>query len=151
LTLLVLLVLVLGSVVVYALRYTHVTGNTNDGTSQNTTTTSTTPVDQANAVVQQYYTDINNKDYHSAYYRWQRNTNGQSYTSFERGYAHTVHDDLTITHSAQNGADVQVFMTIVATERVGNHTVQHTYSGYYVVGQVNGTWKILRGYLQRVA
>lgn len=152
LTILLLLVLVLGGLVFSALRYTLVTGNTNGGTTQGTTTTSMTPTDHAKALVQQYYNDINNKNYNEAYYLWQRNANGQSYASFVQGYAQTVHDDLTIGNVVESGSSgtMRVDLTIVATEAVGNKTVQHTYGGYYVVGQVNGTWKILRGYLVRV-
>ena len=153
LAVLLLLVLASGAFVVYALHHAQAvnnggnTGNTGGGTSQTTTTTAVTPADHAKAVVQQYYTDINNKDYHDAYYLWVRDGRGQTYASFVHGYAHTIRDELTIHNVVASGNTEKVFMTIIATEGKGSETSQHTYNGYYTVGQVNGTWKILGGYL----
>lgn len=152
LVVLLLLVLASGAFVVYALHHAQTVnngsniGNTGGGSSQ-TTTTPMTPADHAKAVVQQYYNDINNKNYHEAYYLWVRDGRGQTYASFVRGYAHTVHDDLIIHNVVASGNTERVFMTILATESKGNVTSQHTYNGYYIAGQVNGTWKILGGYL----
>ena len=149
LVVLLLLVLASGAFVVYALHHAQIAnngGNTGNGSSQ-TTTAPITPADHARAIVEQYYNDINNKNYHEAYYLWVRDGHGQTYASFVHGYAHTVHDDLTIHSIVANGITVKVFMTIVATESRGNVTSQHTYNGYYLVEQVNGAWKIVGGYL----
>ena len=149
LVVLLLLVLASGAFVVYALRHAQVGnngGNTGNGATQ-TTTTPVTPADHARAIVEQYYNDINNKNYHEAYYLWVRDGHGQTYASFVHGYAHTVHDDLTIHSIVASGNTEKVFMTIVATESRGNVTSQHTYNGYYLVEQVNSVWKIVGGYL----
>ncbi|HCI82998.1 MAG TPA: hypothetical protein DHW02_25280 [Ktedonobacter sp.] len=149
LVVLLLLVLASGAFVVYALHNAQVANNgsnTGSGSSQSTATP-VTPADHARAIVEQYYNDINNKNYHEAYYLWVRDGRGQTYTSFVHGYAHTVHDDLTIHSIVASGSTEKVFMTIVATESRGNTTSQHTYNGYYVVEQVNGVWKIVGGYL----
>jgi len=152
LAVLLLLVIGIGGLIAYALHHAQLAnnaGNTGSGTAQ-ATAAPVTPSDHAKAVVQQYYNDINNKNYHDAYYLWERNGSGQSYASFVQGYAHTVSDTLTISNIVESGGTVRVDMNIVATEHNGNKTTQHTYGGYYVVGQVNGTWKILRGYLVQV-
>ena len=150
LTILLILVAVLGGLVFYALRHTSLTGNTSGGSGTSQTTTPMTPADHAKAVVQQYYADVNNKNYHDAYYLWKRDANSQTYTSFVQGYNHTVHDDLTINSVVNSSSTIRVNLTIVATENANGSTVQHTYSGYYLVGQVNGVWKIVKGYLVQV-
>ena len=148
LAVLLLLVLASGAFVVYALHHAQVVNNGgNSGSGSSSQTTTTTPADHARAIVQQYYNDINSKNYHEAYYLWVRDGRGQTYASFVHGYAHTIHDDLTIHSVVASGNTEKVFMTIVATEGKGNETTRHTYNGYYIAGQVNGTWKILGGYL----
>ncbi len=105
-----------------------------------------TPSQQAQAVVQQYYADINNKDYQAAYSLWWHSS--FSYDAFASGYAHTQHDDITIDSvtSLPNGA-VQVNITINATEDgpTGAGPVHSTYQGSYVIGQESGAWKFLSG------
>ena len=121
-------------------------------------TTAPTPSQQAQATLQQFYDDINKRDqqgYQDAYnllgHAFQQS---QSYSDFAGGFAHTRHDDITfdaITPLA-NGT-VKIAMTIHATEDTASGTgVQHsTYKGSYIVGQENGTWKILSGNLNKVA
>src|SRR5205085_641886 len=106
------------------------------------------------AVISQYYNDINQQDYHSAYSLWAVNPQHppQPYDRFVAGYSNTRHDDITfdkITPLA-NGT-VRVAITIVASEEntPGNVT-QHTYRGDYIVGQQNGVWKILNGNFKKI-
>ncbi len=114
---------------------------------------STSPSQQAQAMISQYYTDINQRDYQSAYNLWAFNSKhpAQPYDRFVAGYAHTQHDDITfdkITPLA-NGT-VRVSITIHASEVDTSGTVsQHTYQGFYLVGQQNGSWKILNGISRR--
>ncbi len=119
-----------------------------------TTGNSVSPVshiEQAKSVVNQYYDDINNKNYQHAYSLWKWGANAPSFSTFQNGYVNTEHDALTIRDTTeQSDGTVKVLLTIVATERVGSGTQQHTYVGYYIVGQDAGTWKILRGVLNRV-
>ncbi len=114
-------------------------------------TTPASPIEQAKTVVQQYYTDVNNKNYQDAYNLWKWGVNAPSFATFENGYANTEHDALTISNATRLAdGTVKVALTIVATERTTGGTQQHTYTGYYIVGQDAGTWKILRGILNRV-
>lgn len=109
------------------------------------------PTDQAKGVVQQYYDDINNQRYREAYSLWKWGATGPSFATFERGYANTEHDALTIRNATQlSNGTVTVTLTIVATERINSAIQYHTYAGYYTIGQVGGTWKILRGVLTRI-
>lgn len=125
------------------------TGGTNGGgTTQNTPLA---PPDQAKAVVQHYYTSINNKSYPEAYSLWRWGAKGPTLASFENGYVNTEHDDLMIKNATQlSDGTVKVLMTVVATERINGAIKYHTYAGYYIVGQDGGTWKIFRGYLNRI-
>jgi len=118
------------------------------GGVNNGITTPLSPVKQAKGVVQQYYADINNKNYQEAYSLWKWGANAPSFATFKRGYANTEYDALTISNATQLGdGTVKVALTIVATERVAGRVQYHTYNGYYIVGQDGGTWKILRGVL----
>ena len=82
---------------------------------------------------------------------WKWGANAPSFATFKHGYANTEHDALTIKSATQlSDGTVRVVLTIVATERINNSIQYHTYAGYYIVGQDNSTWKILRGILARV-
>lgn len=148
LALLVLLV-VLGVSSFFVVQHFHLLG-TNGGTNGGVTTP-VGPIEQAKGVVTQYYTAINNKSYQEAYGLWKWDANAPSFATFANGYANTEHDALTIRNATQqaNGT-VKVALTIVATERISGGTQQHTYVGYYIVGKDAGTWKILRGVLNRI-
>lgn len=104
-----------------------------------------TPEQEAQAVIIQYYTNINNKDYHAAYNLWANYP--LSYDSFAQGFAHTQHDDIGFGKSVQqNDGTVRVPVTITATSDApsGTGTQQNQYQGYYIVGrQPSGSWKII--------
>ncbi|GAC1432287.1 MAG: hypothetical protein PVS3B3_14530 [Ktedonobacteraceae bacterium] len=141
--------LILGASSFFVIKRFHLldpTGSVNSGS-----TTPAGPIEQAKAVVQRYYTDINNKKYQEAYNLWKWDANAPSFATFAAGYANTERDDLTIKGATkQPDGTVKVALTIVATERINGGTQQHTYTGYYIVGQDVGTWKILRGILNRI-
>ncbi|TMD43433.1 MAG: hypothetical protein E6I93_19515 [Chloroflexi bacterium] len=55
-----------------------------------------TPSQQAQVVLQQFYDNLNKRDYQSAYnLLGQKFQQGQSFSNFAGGYTHTQHDDIT--------------------------------------------------------
>lgn len=143
-TLLILLVIV-GSVTAIVLRQSGFFGNN--------TPPPLTPSQQAQALLQRYYYDINNRNYHNAYNLWWDDPKNPlpTYDQFARGYANTQHDDITFDAITPNAnGTVKVDLTIVATETTTTGTTMSTYQGSYLVGQRNGSWKILRGNFQKV-
>jgi hypothetical protein len=123
--------------------------------SSPTTAPTLTPSQQAQAVIQQYYADINNHDYQDAYnLLGSAKQQQQSYNNFVTGYAHTHNDTITISNIApQSDGTVIVTLTLKATEdaSAGTGTQISTYQGTETVGQENGAWKILSGDLQHVS
>ncbi|MDQ2904468.1 MAG: hypothetical protein M3Y81_13050 [Chloroflexota bacterium] len=110
-----------------------------------------TPSQQAQAVIQQYYADINHKDYQGAYNLWWHSS--FSYATFANGYAHTQHDDITIdSQTPLPDGTVQVNITINATEDgpTGASPVHSVYQGSYVIGQEGSAWKFLSGTFHKV-
>ncbi len=111
------------------------------------------PAQQAQAVVQQYYADINNHDYQAAYNLWgasYQNANPES--SFANGYTNTIHDAITFgTITPLADGTVQVQLTIQATENTSYGTATSVFQGYYIVGQENGTWKLLSSNIRKTA
>jgi hypothetical protein len=134
---------------------THAVTPTPTATSTPTATPTPTLAQQATIVVQHFYDDINNRDYQAAYsLLGSQFQSSQPYNQFASGYAHTEHDNLTTaTVTALSDGTFNVPTTIVATEDnvPGPGTHQSTYQGYYIVGQENGTLKILSGQFTKVA
>jgi hypothetical protein len=106
-----------------------------------------TPEQQAQSVIDHYYTAINNKDYQTAYNQWLNPP--LSYQSFANGFANTDHDNLTYGNIVQqSNGTVQVNLTIIA---ISTSSQQTTYQGYYIVGrQPDGTWKIISAKIHKV-
>ncbi len=166
--LLICLLLVLGVASFFVLQRTHLFGGpvspvvvtkksstNNGGISKTTNRTTPTPVsvtpEQARTLVEQYYTDVNNKDYVGAYNLWKWGSNAPTLAEFEQGYANTEHDNLIIKNATQlSDGTVKVLLTLVTTERFKGKAKHHTYVGYYIVGQDGGTLKIFQGYLNRI-
>jgi serine/threonine protein kinase len=111
------------------------------------------PVDQAQAMVQQYYSYINQQDYQDAYNLWGADYQStHSYSQFASGFANTRRDDLTINSSTQlDDGTVKVVITLYATEDSTTGPVTKTFQGYYIVGIENGAWKLLRASLHQIA
>ncbi len=156
--LVVLLILALAGSLLWYFLYgqTPTTVNTPTPTAQATTTAITpttaptlTPSQQAQSVVQQYYDDINSRNYQAAYnLLGAANQSSQPYGQFSSGYAHTHHDTITFNSiTPQNDGTVTVIITIQALEdaKSGTGTQMSTYHVSYVVGQENGAWKMLSG------
>lgn len=144
--------LILGALVLFALRHQLISSTTgaSTGTSSTTTITATvaTSAEQAVAVIKQHYTDINNHDYQAAYQLWRHNPN--TLAGFQQGYAHTRYVAWTVNDIiAQSDGTEKVIVTLNATEdNPSGQGVHHSiYKGYYIVGSVNGTWLIFSGQL----
>lgn len=112
-----------------------------------TPTPPSSPAQIAQAVVQQYYDDINNRDYQAAYNLRQFSDQGnQGYNGFVNGYANTIHVDVTFGDiTPLSDGTVQVWVTLNSLNSTSSGNVTITYRGYYIVGPDNGTWKILKG------
>ena len=111
------------------------------------------PSQQARALVQQYYDDINMRDYHAAYNLWGRDPQHPppTYDQFASGYANTQHDDITFGTITPNAdGTVTVDLTIVATETTSAGTQMSTFQGSYIVGRQDGAWKLLRSNFSKV-
>lgn len=97
------------------------------------------------ALIKQYYTDINAKNYQDAYNIWgSQYQHGTSYDAFAKGFANTQKVDLAegaIT-GGQDGS-VSVAVTITATDQVSGQAVTNVYQGYYDVGLENGNAKLV--------
>ncbi len=117
-------------------------------TQPTATTPAPTPAQQAQAVIEQYYADINNKDYQDAYNLWVNYP--QSYSTFAQGFAHTRHDDITFRAvTPQSDGTVRLDLTLTATS---DTLQQNVYQGYYIVGQQpDGSWKITTANFQQVS
>jgi serine/threonine protein kinase len=100
---------------------------------------------QAKAVVQQYYSYVNNGEYANAYSVWGAwYQNKHTYTDFMNGYANTISDSIAIDSAEpQSNGTVKVTVTITATENSSSGPVMHTYMGYYLVGLTNNGLKFL--------
>ncbi len=98
-----------------------------------------TPEQQAQSVIDRYYTAINNKDYQTAYDLWLNHP--AAYQNFANGFADTSHDDYTVDNIvSQSNGTVWVYITLQATSTSYQQT---TYQGYYIVSsQSDGSWKI---------
>jgi hypothetical protein len=147
------LLLILGAMVLFILEHNNVLGsNNNNGGPSNTVTVTGAPTaeQQAQALIQQYYTDINNKNFSAASTLWQESQR-PDLASFENGFKNTLHDDVAFNNAvAQGDGTVKVSVTVNATEQATDGTrTNNTYTGYYIVGPQNGTWQLLQGILNR--
>ena len=110
------------------------------------TTPTPSPAQLASATVQQYFDDINVKDYSDAYnLLGSKLQSKQTYSNFVSGFSNTVHDNIQIGNiTANSDGTFNVSVTINATENnvPGPGTHISTYQGYYVVGTENGQWKL---------
>lgn len=165
--------LVLGSVVLFAVSRTGNGGNTpkpgqttGPGSAVTTTATSpagsttptvgTTPITQtpaqASDLLQQYYNYISDKNYKAAYGLWKTGAYKQGFNAFRNSFKNTQQASPVIDNSTvfANGT-VQMSVTVTAIENGDQGTQSVTYKGFYLVGPQNdGTWKILNASLNKV-
>lgn len=120
-----------------------------------TPTPSPTPssAQQAQAIIQHYYDDVNQRNYQGAYQFWGANyQQAHPYSQFAAGYATTQHVDIVFhTISAQADGSQMVNMTIYANDKTANGTKLSAFEGDYIVGQENGAWKLLNYNFNAVA
>ncbi|GHO84293.1 serine/threonine-protein kinase [Dictyobacter formicarum] len=113
-------------------------------------TATPTPVvvtaDTARAFVQSYFDDINQRNYKGAYDHWAKDYRDKnSYDQFVSGFAHTSHDDVTITDvAAGDNGSYKVSVHFVATEVDDTGaTVMKNFQGTYIVGIDQGAQHLL--------
>lgn len=118
-----------------------------------TSTPTSSPSQLAQAVIQRYYNDINQRNYQDAYQLWGSSYQSQqTYDQFTAGYANTLRDAITIVQvTPQSDGTVQVQMTINATEQGTSGNVTKVFQGYYTVGQEQGAWKLLSAHFQQTS
>ncbi len=107
-----------------------------------------TPTGEAEQVIQQYYTDINNRDYRAAYNLLTPGFQSYlgSYDHFASGYANTKRDDISFGTARQLSAgNVDVVTNIRALETRSQGDVTSSYRFRYRVVRLNGSWKIQSG------
>jgi len=107
------------------------------------------PLQAAQAVVQQFHSDINIRNYPDAYSQWGADFHSATeYCRFVKGYARTRSEDATIDTTTQLGiSTVQVLATINATEDTERGPTMNVSQETYLVGQEMGVWRIINGTL----
>jgi hypothetical protein len=124
------------------------TGGNGGGTA---TLTPTLNAGSAQALIQEFYDDVNAHNYGAAYALlsddWHKR---QSLQDFTVGYQNTAQSTPTI-QSTQQLADgtFQVTITLVALESRNGTQVNSMYAGFYIVGIENGMLRLLSGHLTR--
>ncbi len=103
------------------------------------------PAQQAQAIIQNYYDDVNQANYQGAYQFWGADyQKGHPYNQFAAGYATTQHVDIVFhTITARADGSQMVNMTIYATDKTSSGTKLRAFEGSYIVGLENGAWKLL--------
>jgi hypothetical protein len=117
------------------------TTQTPGGVTPSPTTVDLNP-QTASALLQQFYTYINAKNYNAAYDllspEWQQT---QSRQKFIDGYQNTIQDTLTIDNATPRAdGTVEVDMHLQAQETGGTKN----FAGYYIVTKENGKLLLLR-------
>ena len=102
----------------------------------------------ASALVQQFYSDVNARNYSAAYAilsnEWHHQ---QSLVDFSAGYQNTLSDILKLegTQTLADGT-IQVIVQLQALEQqAGGSRGTTIYAGFYVIGKEDGKLRILRG------
>jgi hypothetical protein len=110
---------------------------------------SSDPLQAAPAVVQQFHSDINARNYPDAYSQWGTDFhNTTDYCSFVEGYSRTRNDTVHIDTTTQlSNGTVQVVATVNATENTNSGTTMSVYHETYIDGQEYATWRIISGTL----
>lgn len=70
-----------------------------------------------------------------------------SYNDFVHGFANTQHDDIAIQDITQlPDGTTRAGVTLYATETGPSGTQIKTFQGWYILGQEDGTLKLLKAY-----
>jgi len=107
------------------------------------------PLQAAQAVVKQFHSDINARNYPDAYSQWGADFHSVTdYCHFVKGYERTRREGVTIdTTTLLSTSTVQVLATINATEDTDNGQTMNVSQETYLVGQEMGVWRIISGTL----
>lgn len=100
--------------------------------------------EKAQAFVQQYYADLNNRNYQTAYTLWQQKSTS-TYCGFLNGFAFTEQDNIVTQVGQVKGDTIDVPITIVATETLPSGRVVSTYKGYEELQQIGGSLELTGG------
>lgn len=103
----------------------------------------------AQALINQFYNDINAKQLDAAYDLLSTNYQStQSRDDFKSGYQTTVSDTWTLgdTQTLSDGS-IKIPITLTATDNKNGTNVTTVYSGYYIVIKENGQLRIDQGKL----
>ncbi len=113
----------------------------------------TVPLDPRQAVVKDYYDDIDRHDYSAAYLLTGPDHSTEGYRNFVNGYVQTENDKVTFDGVPQqvDQSTYNVPITLLATEQFPEGVRESVYKGYQTVALENGTWKITGGSLPLVA
>jgi serine/threonine-protein kinase len=127
---------------------------TNPGSTVGATATPAVgPAQQAQAVVQTYYVDINQQNYQDAYQQWAATSNYRqttTYDQFASGFSNTIHDVVSVSSTSLNSdGTYTVTITLQATENSNNGNVVKNYNGYYTVALIDGQWKLVGGKMEQ--
>jgi hypothetical protein len=97
---------------------------------------------QAQALVQRLYDDINKKDFRDAYNLWGNDYHqGNTYQKFVNGYNDTMSDNVVLGKTQDNpDGSTTINVTLYATHKDSTVSI---FTGPYTVGMENGTLKIL--------
>jgi serine/threonine protein kinase len=109
------------------------------------TPTLATNEQQAQSLVQEYYTDWNKGEYRTAYSLLSSDYQSQhSYNSLQNSYMNTKNSAISITHvSSSTDGTIDVYVSDLATEvNSAGQIIKHKYPGYFAVKKENGTWKL---------
>ena len=94
--------------------------------------------EKAQVFVQQYYADLNNRNYEAAYPMWLQKTTS-TFCGFLSGYQATEQDKIVTQVGQVKGDKIDVPITVVATEALPTGRVISTYQGYEELQQVDGS------------
>jgi serine/threonine protein kinase len=108
-------------------------------------------LDPRQAVVKDYYDNIDRHDYRAAYLAWQNHPD-EGYGGFVNAFASTETDKVTFDGVPQPGdqGTYNVPITLQATEQFPEGVRESVYKGYQTVVLENGSWKITGGDLPLV-
>ena len=109
-------------------------------------TATATPSEEAEAVVQRYYRDINKTDFLDAYHQWSAAYQLKyPYDQFAGGFAGTQHDNVTYEDTIQRTDGTYQVNVRIATTEVDDSgvTIIKNFQGYYIVGLDAGELKLL--------
>lgn len=102
--------------------------------------------DNAKTMIQAFYDDVNGKDYQDAF-NMTKDGFGSDYKTFVDGYHSTKHDDISFNEIKElTNGNVQVTITIRATEDCSTGERISDYYERYTLGQDHGVFLILEGH-----